>query len=411
VLPPESRSNRSIATVSALSMERPTPPPPAAGHVAFSRAVATGRELVYLTEAIASGRLAGGASFTKRCEATLEAMLRAPRVLLTHSCTGALEMAALLADLQPGDEVIMPSFTFSSTANAFVLRGAVPVFVDIRPDTLNLDERLVEAAIGPRTRAIVPVHYAGLPCDMASINAIARRHGLLVIEDAAQAHESHYEGRPLGTLGHLGCLSFHETKNIVAGEGGALIVNDPQLIERAEILREKGTDRSRFIRGQVDKYTWQDVGSSYIPGELSAAFLLAQLESAGEITEHRRALFDRYRADLAPLAAAGHLSLPGYPGADANGHVFWVLLRGLRERSELIDHLRALGVQSVFHYVPLHSSPAGRRYTRAHGSLPVTDDISARLLRLPLHSAMQVDQVDRVATGMGRFFAESRATA
>lgn len=390
-------------------MELQSPPPPgAAGQIAFTRAVPGGRELAYLHEAIESGRIAGGAAFTRRCEAHLTAALRATRVLLTHSCTGALEMAALLADLQPGDEVIMPSFTFSSTANAFVLRGAVPVFVDIRPDTLNLDERLVEAAITARTRAIVPVHYAGLPCEMDAILTIAARHGLLVIEDAAQAHEASYRGRALGTLGHLGCLSFHETKNIVAGEGGALIVNDPRFVERAEILREKGTDRTRFVRGEVDKYTWQDVGSSFVPSELSAAFLLAQLERSSEITAHRRALFDRYRTGLRGLADAGRIALPGYAGSAANGHIFWMLVRDGAERAAMMDHLKAQGVQSVFHYVPLHSAPAGRRYTRAHGTLAVTDDVSARLLRLPLHPGLGDAQVDAVTAAIAGFYAKQR---
>ena len=390
---------------------QPPPPPGVAGQIAFTRAVTGGREMAYLSEALASGRLAGGASFTRRCEAHLAGALRAPRVLLTHSCTGALEMAALLADLQPGDEVIMPSFTFSSTANAFVLRGAVPVFVDIRPDTLNLDERQVEAAIGPRTRAIVPVHYAGLPCDMDALLRIAARHGLLVIEDAAQGHEVAYRGRALGTLGHLGCLSFHETKNLVAGEGGALVINDERFVERAEILREKGTDRSRFVRGQVDKYTWQDVGSSFVPSELSAAVLLAQLEAAGDITRHRRALFDRYREALRPLADAGRVVLPGYPAEAANGHIFWMLLRDAAERAEMMDHLKALGVQSVFHYVPLHSSPAGRRFTRAHGALPVTDEVAARLLRLPMHAGLRTDDVDAVVRAVRLFYARVHAVA
>lgn len=365
--------------------------------IAFSRAVALGREMSYLAQAIASGRLAGGGAFTRRCEEWLEAQLQAPRVLLTHSCTGALEMAALLAGVGPGDEVIMPSFTFTSTANAFALRGAVPVFVDIRPDTLNLDERQVEAAITPRTRAIVPVHYAGLPCAMTEIMAIAERHDLLVIEDAAQAHGVRHGNRALGTIGHLGCLSFHETKNLVAGEGGALLVNDARFVERAEILREKGTDRSRFIRGEVDKYTWQDIGSSFVPGELSAAFLLAQLEQAEAVTARRRALFDLYARLLAPLAEAKLATLPPFAGTEANGHIFWMLLRSEAERAAMMDHLRGRGVQSVFHYVPLHSAPAGLRIARSQGDLPVTEDIAARLLRLPLHAALTDEEARRVA--------------
>ncbi|HYF07276.1 MAG TPA: dTDP-4-amino-4,6-dideoxygalactose transaminase [Acetobacteraceae bacterium] len=375
--------------------------------VAFSRAVAEGRELEYLAQAVASGRLAGGGSFTRRCESWLQENLPAPRALLTHSCTAALEMAAILAEVGPGDEAIMPSFTFSSTANAFALRGATPVFVDIRPDTLNLDERLIEAAITPRTRVIVPVHYAGLPCAMDAIMAIAERHGLLVIEDAAQGHMVRHGGRALGTIGHLGCLSFHETKNLVAGEGGALLVNDARLMARAEILREKGTDRTRFLRGEVDKYTWQDIGSSFIPGELSGAFLLAQLEQAEAITQHRRALFDLYAEELAPLAAARRVTLPSFRGDEANGHIFWMLLRDGAERGDMMDHLRAQGVQAVFHYVPLHSAPAGRRLGRCAGALPVTEEVGARLLRLPLHGALDEADARRVAAAVRAFYGMS----
>ena len=380
----------------------PSAPPPAS--IAFSRAVAEGNEMRYLAEAVASGRLAGGARFTRRCEAWLEAALPAARVLLTHSCTGALEMAALLADVGPEDEVIMPSFTFSSTANAFALRGAMPVFVDIRPDTLNLDERLVERAVTARTRAIVPVHYAGHPCAMDTLMAIAERHDLVVIEDAAQAHGVQRGNRSLGTIGHLGCLSFHETKNIVAGEGGALLVNDPRFLERAEILREKGTDRSRFIRGEVDKYTWQDLGSSFIPGELSAAFLLAQLERSDAVTKRRRALFDLYARLLAPLGEAGLVTPPPFSGADSNGHIFWVLLRDAEERGAVMDHLRERGIQAVFHYIPLHSAPAGRRLGRMEGTLPVTETIAARLLRLPLHAGLGEDAVKRVSAALLDFY-------
>ena len=324
---------------------------------------------------------------------------------MTHSCTGALEMAALLSGVGPGDEVIMPSFTFSSTANAFALRGATPVFVDIRADTLNLDERLLAGAITPRTRAIVPVHYAGLPCAMTEIMSLAERHDLVVVEDAAQAHLVRHGNRALGTIGHLGCLSFHETKNLVAGEGGALLVNDPRFLERAEILREKGTDRSRFIRGEVDKYTWQDVGSSFMPGELSAAFLLAQLEQAETLTARRRALFDLYALKLAPLAQAGLATLPPFRGDEANGHIFWMLLRDEAQRGAMMDHLRAAGVQSVFHYVPLHSAPAGLRLGRSAGRLRVTEDIAGRLLRLPLHGALAEEDVCRVAGAVLDFYA------
>jgi dTDP-4-amino-4,6-dideoxygalactose transaminase len=365
--------------------------------IPFTRATPTALAMRYLGEALESGKLGGGGSFSHRCEAWLERELGTVRALLTHSCTGALEMAALLSGVGPGDEVIMPSFTFSSTANAFALRGAVPVFVDVHPGTLNLDERQVEAVIGPRTRVVVPVHYAGLACDMDPLLDVARRHGLMVIEDAAQAHGSTYRGRPLGTLGQLGCLSFHETKNLVAGEGGALLINDPALVARAEVLQEKGTDRSRFLRGEVDKYTWRDVGSSFVPSELSAAVLLSQLEAADAIIAHRRRCFDLYARALAPLAELGLAELPPYRADRANGHIFWMLLADVAARSALVAHLRGVGIQAVSHYVPLHSSPAGRRLGRTAGALPVTDSIADRLLRLPLHAALTGPEVLRVA--------------
>ena len=365
--------------------------------ILFTRSKATGLELSYIAEAMAAGKLSGGGTFTMRCERWLEAATGSRRALLTHSGTGALEMAALLAGIGPGDEVIMPSYTFTSTANAFALRGAVPVFVDIRPDTLNLDERAVAAAIGPRTKAIVPVHYAGFGCAMDPINAVAAAHGLVVIEDAAQALMAHTpDGRPLGGVGTLGCLSFHDTKNLSAGEGGALLINDPALVERAEILREKGTNRSRFLRGEVDKYTWCDIGSSFLPSELTAAFLLAQLEQASEITQRRRALFDAYARALAPLAAEGRLVLPPYCGDQANGHLFWMLARDAADRDALIAALAATGIQATFHYVPLHSAPAGQRFGRAVGTMSVTDDVASRLVRLPLHLALSDEAQSRV---------------
>jgi dTDP-4-amino-4,6-dideoxygalactose transaminase len=353
--------------------------------IPFNRPYMTGGELGYIAQAHANGHLSGDGAFTKRCNAWLESHTGAAKALLTHSCTAALEMAAMLLDLEPGDEVIMPSYTFVSTANAFVLRGAVPVFVDIREDTLNLDERLIEAAITPRTRAICVVHYAGVACDMDAILAIAARHGLKVVEDAAQAIFSLYKGRPLGTLGELGCMSFHETKNIISGEGGALLVRDPELAERAEILREKGTNRSRFFRGQVDKYTWVDVGSSYLPGEIIAAFLAAQMEEGEAINRRRLALWERYHAWAAPHEAAGRLRRPVIP-ADCthNAHMYYLLLPTLEARTAFIAGLKERGVQAVFHYIPLHSSPAGERYSRAQGSLPVTTALSDRLVRMPL---------------------------
>jgi len=364
--------------------------------IPFNKPFMTGRELWYIAQAHTHGHLSGDGQFTKKCHGWLERHTGARRALLTHSCTAALEMAALLAELQPGDEVIMPSYTFVSTANAFVMRGAVPVFVDIRPDTLNIDESKIEAAITPRTRVILPVHYAGVACEMDSIMEIARRHGLIVIEDAAQGIMSSYKGRPLGTIGHMGAYSFHETKNIIAGEGGALLVNDPEYAERAEIIREKGTNRSQFFRGQVDKYTWVDIGSSYLPGEVIAAFLWAQMEEADSITRRRLDLWDSYHAALAPLEAEGKLRRPIVPeGCTHNAHMYYVLLDSLEQRGRVIADLKRQGVHSVFHYVPLHSAPAGRKHSRAHGELAHTDDLSDRLLRLPLWVGLEAEQ-DRV---------------
>jgi len=345
----------------------------------------TGRELAYIADAHANGHLAGDGVFTKRCHAWLERTTGAKRALLTHSCTAALEMAALLLDLEPGDEVIMPSFTFVSTANAFVLRGAVPVFVDIRADTLNIDENLIEAAVTPRTRAICVVHYAGIGCEMEVIEAIAARYGIAVVEDAAQGILATYRGRPLGAIGALGALSFHETKNVISGEGGALLVNDARFVERAEIIREKGTNRAQFFRGQVDKYTWVDIGSSYLPSEIVAAFLAAQIEDADAITARRLALWNRYHEAFAPLEAAGHLRRPIVPThCSHNAHMYYVLLDDLDARTRFIAALKSSGIHPVFHYVPLHSAPAGRKYGRAPGDLEVTDRTSDRLVRLPL---------------------------
>ena len=356
----------------------------------FNKPYMTGKELWYISQAHARGHLAGDGSFTQLCNQWVSQRTGATRALLTHSCTAALEMAALLADLQPDDEVIMPSYTFVSTANAFVLRGAVPVFVDIRPDTLNLDEQLIEAAITPRTRAIVPVHYAGVSCEMDEIMRIARQHGLLVIEDAAQGLMASYRGRPLGSIGDFAGVSFHETKNVISGEGGALLVNHPRFVERAEIIREKGTNRSQFFRGQVDKYTWVDVGSSYLPGEIIAAFLWAQMEEAAAITTRRLAMWQNYHQWFAEAERHGRLRRPVTPAhCTHNAHMYYVLLPSLERRTAVIEQLLRDGVQSVFHYVPLHSSPAGRKYGRAAGELAVTDDLSARLLRLPMWVGME----------------------
>ena len=365
--------------------------------IPFNRPYMTGKELYYIAEAKFGNMLAGDGPFTKRCHQWLEQRTGCAKALLTHSCTAALEMAALLLNIQPGDEIIMPSFTFVSTANAFVLRGAVPVFVDIREDTLNLDERLIEAAITPRTKAIMPVHYAGVACEMGSIMAIARRHGLKVVEDAAQGVMSSYKGRALGSIGDLGAYSFHETKNVISGEGGALLVNDPDLALRAEIIREKGTDRSRFFRGEVDKYTWQEVGSSFLPGELIAAFLCAQLEEAERITNDRLASWARYHNLLEPLEAKGILRRPVIPeGCQHNAHMYYVLLAPEINRQRVLDELKREQIYAVFHYVPLHSSPAGQRYGRVHGVLDVTDKQSERLVRLPLWVGITEGQQHRL---------------
>jgi len=354
-------------------------------NIPFNKPHLTGKELHYVAEAHARGQLAGDGYFTKRCSQWLEQRSVAAKALLTHSCTAALEMAAILADIQPGDEVIMPSYTFVSTANAFVLRGGVPVFVDIRADTLNIDETLIEAAITPRSRAIVPVHYAGVACEMDSIMDISRRHQLVVIEDAAQGVMASYKGRPLGTIGHLGCYSFHETKNIISGEGGALLINDATLAERAEIIREKGTNRSQFFRGQVDKYTWVDIGSSYLPGEIIAAFLWAQMQEAEDITGNRLAIWEQYHAGLAGIEAEGRLRRPIVPpDCQHNAHMYYLLMRDLDDRMAFIDTMKQQGIHCVFHYTPLHSAPQGRIGGRASGTLPVTSSLADRLVRLPL---------------------------
>ena len=363
-----------------------------------------GHELEYVAQAHANGQLAGDGPYSKRCQAWLETNTGCRKALLTHSCTAALEMAAILADIQPGDEVIMPSYTFVSTANAFVLRGATPVFVDIRDDTLNIDERGIEAAISPKTKAIVPVHYAGVGCAMNEIMEIAGRHGLVVIEDSAQALMSRFDGRPLGSFGHLAALSFHETKNVISGEGGALLVNDPAMIERAEIIREKGTNRSQFFRGQVDKYTWVDVGSSYLPGEIVAAFLLAQFEQAEQITACRRAIWGRYQAAFGDLERKGKVRRPESGGGSYhNGHMYYLLLNDLEQRTSYIAHMKREGIQCVFHYVPLHSSPKGRQVGRTCGVLKTTDDTADRLVRLPLWPGLE-PELDRVIDATMGFF-------
>jgi dTDP-4-amino-4,6-dideoxygalactose transaminase len=353
--------------------------------IPFNKPYMTGKELDYIRQAHENGHLAGDGMFTKKCQAWLEETIGCDKALLTHSCTAALEIAAILAEVGPGDEVIMPSFTFVSTANAFVLRGATPVFVDIRPDTLNIDETLIEAAITDKTRVIVVVHYAGVGCEMDTIMAIAAKHDLLVIEDAAQGIKSTYKGRPLGNIGHLAALSFHETKNVISGEGGALLINSPQFIQRAEIIREKGTNRSQFFRGQVDKYTWVDIGSSYLPSELIAAFLWAQMEEAEHITRRRLQLWDRYHRAFEAAEGAGKLGRPKVPAhCGHNAHMYYLLLSGLEERSEFIRFLNDRKINCVFHYIPLDSAPLAKQKYWEKSRLPVTQLTSDRLVRLPL---------------------------
>ena len=373
--------------------------------IQFNKPSVVGSELTYVGQAIAGEHASSDGPFTRRAQAMLEKRFAAKQVLLTTSCTAALEMAALLCDLQSGDEVIVPSYTFVSTANAFVLRGARPVFVDIRPDTLNIDERLIEQAITPRTRAIFPIHYAGVACELDAIMDIADRRGLLVVEDAAQGVNARYKDRWLGTIGHLGCYSFHETKNISCGEGGALVINDPDMAHRAEILREKGTNRSQFMRGQADKYTWLDVGSSYGPSDILAAFLVGQIENMEKISRRRGEIFDRYVAILAPLVERGLIRIPIVPQhCTFNYHMFYVLTADIEERTELIAYLAAAGVHAVFHYVPLHSSPFAQSLGVPQTQLPWTEELSARLLRLPMYFDLTDREVEEVASVVLDFY-------
>jgi len=367
--------------------------------IPFNRPCLAGSELTYISEAIAAGHASGDGPFTKRCHAILEQILSVPKVLLTTSCTHALEMTALLLNIAPGDEVIVPSFTFVSTANAFALRGARIVFADIRPDTLNLDEQALESLITPRTKAIVVVHYAGVGCEMDTILAIAARYGIPVVEDNAHGLFGKYKGQSLGTFGCMATQSFHETKNISCGEGGALLINDPQYVARAEILREKGTNRSRFFRGQVDKYTWTDLGSSYLPSDILAAYLLAQLEARDQIQAQRKRIWEFYAAHLAAWAENCNVRLPVIPAyCEQPYHMFYVLLPSFEERQALIDHLKARGILSVFHYLPLHRSDMGQRFGARPDACPVTQDISDRLLRLPFYNDLtEVDQARVVA--------------
>lgn len=369
--------------------------------IPFNWPYMTGKELYNIAQSHFNGRLAGDGPFTELCHQWLQDHTGAERALLTNSCTAALEMSALLLDFQPGDEVIMPSYTFVSTANAFVLRGAVPVFVDIRPDTLNIDEQLIVSAITDKTKAIVPVHYAGVSCEMDSILQLAKKHDLAVVEDAAQGVMSSYKGRALGSIGDLGAFSFHETKNVISGEGGALLVNNPRYVGAAEIIREKGTNRSQYFRGEIDKYTWQDHGSSFLPGELIAAFLWAQLEEAKEITNRRLNSWDYYHAQFAEAEDKGLLSRPVVPEHCVhNAHMYYVLLNPSINRQPVLDGLKALGIGAVFHYVPLHSAPAGLRFGRIEGQLTNTDILSAQLIRLPLWVGISTTQQDFVADSL-----------
>lgn len=371
----------------------------------FNIAPFVGTEFQHMKEAIESHKICGDGAFTKRCSAWLEQRFRARKVMLTTSGSSALDMAALLCDLKPGDEVILPSYTFSSTANAFVLAGAKLVFVDIRPDTMNLDENRIEDAITEQTKVIVPVHYAGVSCEMDTIMEIARKHRLLVVEDAAQGVMSSYKGKALGTIGDFGCFSFHETKNYSMGEGGAILVNNERMIEKAEILREKGTNRAKFFRGQVDKYTWVDFGDSYLPSELNAAYLWAQLEAADAINEDRLNTWNRYYEALLPLAERRLIELPVIPeGCVHNAHMFYLKCRSLEERTRFIAFMRQCGVQCVFHYVPLHSAPAGLKYGSFHGEDRFTTELSNRLVRLPLYYRLSQSDRETVIQSAYRFF-------
>jgi len=372
--------------------------------IPYNRPCFEGKELVYIAKAIDSCHISGDGLFTERCQSLLQELLAVPRVLLTTSCTHALEMAALLLDLQPGDEVIVPSFTFVSTANAFALHGGRPAFVDVRPDTLNLDENLLEALVTPRTRAIVPVHYAGIACEMDTILSIAERHGISVIEDNAHGFLGRYKGRYLGTLGSMAAQSFHETKNVMCGEGGALLLNDPAYIRRAEIVRQKGTDRSRFLRGEVDKYTWVDVGSSYAPADILAAFLYAQLEARDHIQDHRRRIWTAYYNGLEKWARERGVILPTVPQtSQPTYHLFYLLMPSLEERQALIAHLRKQGILSVFHFQPLHLSKMGQRFGGKPGDCPVAESVSDRLVRLPFYNQLTEEEQESVIQAVHDF--------
>lgn len=373
--------------------------------IKFNVPPCVGKETEYIAQVIADRKICGDGAFTKRCNEWVEKHTKTSKALLTTSCTHAIEMAALLCDIRPGDEVIMPSYTFVSTANAFVLRGATIVFVDIRPDTMNLDENLIEDAITDRTKAIVPVHYAGVSCEMDKILEIAARHDLKVVEDAAQGVMSEYKGQPLGAIGDFGCFSFHETKNYSMGEGGCLLIRDPDMAGQAEIIREKGTNRTLFFRGMVDKYTWVDAGSSYLPSELNAAYLYAQLEQAQKIFDDRMASWNLYQELLSPLASQGKVTLPTIPkNCKHNAHMFYIKAADLQERTRLIQHLKDNGITAVFHYIPLHSAPAGSQFGRFHGNDVYTTKESERLLRLPMYYGLKAEDVETVCSRIKEFY-------
>jgi dTDP-4-amino-4,6-dideoxygalactose transaminase len=374
--------------------------------IPFNKPFIVGKELYYIAQSVLSGKIAGDGIYTKKCHQLLEEVLNAKKVLLTHSCTAALEMAALLCDIKDGDEVILPSFTFVSTANAFYLRGAKLKFIDIHPDTLNMDETQLPQLVTERTKVVVPVHYAGVGCEMDSIMDFAGQHQLYVVEDAAQGVNAKYKDKFLGTIGDIGAFSFHETKNFICGEGGAILLNNEKFIERAEIIREKGTDRSKFFRGEVDKYSWVDVGSSYLPSDLLAAFLFAQLENMGQINERRGALYDYYYKALMPLANDGELRMPCVSDTcQSNSHLFYIILKNEQTRDALMDYLRDNGILAVFHYIPLHLSPVGRSMGYAPGDLPVTESISGRLLRLPFYYGLREEEQFQVVKNIKIFFA------
>ncbi len=377
-------------------------------NIPFNKPFIVGQELYNIAQAVIGGHLSGDGKYSQLCHQWLEEKLGVPKALLTHSCTGALEMSAILTNLEPGDEVIMPSYSFVTTANAFVLRGAIPVFIDIRPDTLNIDENLIEQAITPKTKAIIPVHYAGIACEMDSITTISKNHNLTIIEDAAQALLATYKGKYLGSIGDIACTSFHETKNFISGEGGAIFINDPTLIERSMIIREKGTNRPQFLKNEIDKYTWVDIGSSFLPSELIGAFLWPQLENSEAILQKRLQLFSRYSTGLKSVTQKKELRIPVIPEyCSSNAHMFYLITRTESEQTKLLHFLNERGIGAIFHYIALHSSPAGIKYARTNGTMKVTDEVSARIVRLPLFYDMTSDMVDKIVDLIETFYSST----